>query len=180
MPQIVGARLQLMDQATARILWKYAGRDGDQIGATSSPVSKWNWRSHSARPTSLGQRQARKELFHPGGLACHDRPAAPPIWRHFQLGSRRVAAGHLSSCRASFSVSLPTRSSSLTRTARTVADHKDYSVREPKALRRRSGRARPTPSTRCWRQIQSQDSALQSAGAKLQEKYSAATRNQRT
>ena len=173
MPQIVGARLQLMDRQRLASF----GNPRDEVAIKSAPfLSGFQMEGDRillAQPVLLNGKRAGT-LF----LLADLHAMTAQLLRLFGgIFGLVLAASLLVTFVLStqFQRFITNPILSLTGTARTIADHKDYSVRAPKLCDDEVG-VLTDAFNQMLGQIQSQDSALQSAGAKLQEKVNALQR----
>lgn len=173
MPQIVGARLQLMDRQRLASF----GNPRDEVAIKSAPfLSGFQMEGDRillAQPVLLNGKRAGT-LF----LLADLHAMTAQLLRLFGgIFGLVLAASLLVTFVLStqFQRFITNPILSLTGTARTIADHKDYSVRAPKLCDDEVG-VLTDAFNQMLGQIQSQDSALQNAGAKLQEKVNALQR----
>jgi PAS domain S-box-containing protein len=173
MPQIVGARLELMNRE--RLAFFGSSRDENEIRAarTQAGFQIDGNRILLVQPVLLnGKREGTLYL-----LADLQAMTSQLLWLFGGIFALVLAASLLFTfvLSSQFQRFITEPILSLAGTARTVAHHKDYSVRAAKVCGDELG-VLTDAFNQMLAQIQAQDSALQGAQAKLQEKVNALQR----
>jgi PAS domain S-box-containing protein len=173
MPQIVSARLELMDQQ--RLAFFGAARDENEIRSTRSQAGFQidGNRILLAQPVLLnGKREGTLYL-----LADLHAMTSQLLRLYGGIFALVLAASLLFAfvLSSQFQHFIANPILSLAGTARTIADHKDYSVRAPKVSGDELG-VLTDAFNQMLAQIQSQDSALHGVQQKLQEQVNALQR----
>src|SRR5262245_47434684 len=173
MPQIVGARLELMNRE--RLAFFGGPRDENEIRAarTQAGFQIDGNRILLVQPVLLnGKREGTLYL-----LADLQAMTSQLLWLFGGIFALVLATSLLFTfvLSSQFQRFITEPILSLAGTARTVADHKDYSVRASKVCGDELG-VLTDAFNQMLAQIQAQDSALQGAQAKLQEKINALQR----